>query len=580
MPSLLELLGNLKNFKYYTGTGNFNQNNLPIGGDRPGGGSSNQPYIKKPLYVNDVTGVSNAVSHAAVDTLRISKFLLDVPRGPLFLANQVGLQLMNPEVEHKQDFTTTNPTNRPTKGQGFFNNVKNISLNTANKIANQANAIENRLGSNRIFNPTGANLLAQVAGSAFGKHIPRQGFNLEVSETDKYPYIAKINNLGEGSPNNRLVKFLNTEVGLGAAAEGKRMLYSYTGGPNSFLGIGKTVINSYYSVFEPGNTTSLSLSPYSILNINNNAELGQVDQNTLATGGQSISLRTTDYAAVNRALKDSSENTTAKLSRYKTYNTHKRIGVINPGNPVSYASVPNDVVNMISLFYHEGGLGNVNTKDINDNDVSPAVIRDMIKFRIKAIDNDNPGAGIYMIFRAFLNSFSDSMGQDHNSVKYIGRGETFYAYTGFTETYSISFTIAALSKEEMKPLYQKLNYLKSTFAPDYKANKMRGNFVEMTVGDYLKYQPGIINSINITVPDGAQWEIAMDEPELGVDQNMHELPQALKVELQFTPVYNFLPRKSSRAPFIGINDSEQSNSNQHKDDKEWLTPNLNSKFTK
>ena len=37
---------------------------------------------------------------------------------------------------------------------------------------------------------------------------------------------------------------------------------------------------------------------------------------------------------------------------------------------------------------------------------------------------------------------------------------------------------------------------------------------------------------------------------------MHFLPHVLRVTLNFTPVYNFLPKKSSEAPFIGIDDSE------------------------
>ena len=38
---------------------------------------------------------------------------------------------------------------------------------------------------------------------------------------------------------------------------------------------------------------------------------------------------------------------------------------------------------------------------------------------------------------------------------------------GFNRSISLSWTVAAQSKEELIPMYQKLNYLASTCAPDY-----------------------------------------------------------------------------------------------------------------
>lgn len=75
-----------------------------------------------------------------------------------------------------------------------------------------------------------------------------------------------------------------------------------------------------------------------------------------------------------------------------------------------------------------------------------------------------------------------------NECSYVGRGESFYTYDGFRNVVSFEFTIAAMSRMEMKPLYQKLNYLRSKLWPDYKANKMRGNLVQLTIGDYIKLQ--------------------------------------------------------------------------------------------
>jgi hypothetical protein len=168
---------------------------------------------------------------------------------------------------------------------------------------------------------------------------------------------------------------------------------------------------------------------------------------------------------------------------------------------------------------------------------------------------------------------------------YVGRGEEFYIYEGFNESYTVNFTIAALSRWEMRPLYQKLNYLKSSMTPDYsKTNKMRGNIAELTVGDYVKYQPGVITSLDITVPNEANWEIAIDylKEETGPgsggnDNDMHELPMLLNVGMTFIPIYNFLPRKSAARPFIGIDDFRRGNNEPITNDninttipREWL----------
>jgi hypothetical protein len=90
-----------------------------------------------------------------------------------------------------------------------------------------------------------------------------------------------------------------------------------------------------------------------------------------------------------------------------------------------------------------------------------------------------------MHFRAFINSFSDSYNPKWNSINYVGRGNTLYNYEGFTRDVKMSFTVAAQSKQELMPMYYKLNYLASTLAPDYtNAGFMRGTLYKITMGAY------------------------------------------------------------------------------------------------
>jgi hypothetical protein len=195
-------------------------------------------------------------------------------------------------------------------------------------------------------------------------------------------------------------------------------------------------------------------------------------------------------------------------------------------------------------------------------------INDLVKFRIAAINNNRTdGSAVYMHFRAFLDSFSDSYTSNWNSVNYVGRGDTFYNYGNFDRTISLGFKVAAQSKAELIPMYKKLNFLASTLAPDYtEAGFMRGNLVRLTVGGYLYEQPGFITALTYDVPQEATWEIALNS-EGGSDASVKELPHMINVSgFSFTPIHTFLPEKSNdpnnpRSKFIALSNGVNNNYN-------------------
>ena len=205
---------------------------------------------------------------------------------------------------------------------------------------------------------------------------------------------------------------------------------------------------------------------------------------------------------------------------------------------------------------------------------------DFVKFRIAAINNDrSDGSAVYMHFRAFLDSFSDSYTSEWNPVSYVGRGDKLYNYGGFGRTINLGFTTMAQSKAELIPMYKKLNYLASTLAPDYTAaGFMRGNLVRLTVGGYLYEQPGFITGLTYDVPQESSWEIGLTATG-GADQSVKELPHMIKVSgFSFTPIHTFLPEKPNDANqpnsrFIaltnGINNNYTSNSDYNITDSQY-----------
>ena len=253
MP-LLDLKTDLKSIKY--------------GHDRPGGGSSNQPYIKTDINTVDSGinklrltsfddglvrgGVVGAINASVVDTLRIGKFFTDFPKGPLFLVKQVGLQMSNPQLEHVDTLRTDRKgTNKSIKHQGFFRNAANAITNAATAIgpfiANTANKIENKVGPTRIYN-LGVNTLSQIPLNAIGGHVVRHGF-LPIEEPSKY-YSTVVFNNNFYNHSNRLVGYANTFALGGFGTTGKwdssSELTSYLGGPGSVYGIGNTTIRKSF----------------------------------------------------------------------------------------------------------------------------------------------------------------------------------------------------------------------------------------------------------------------------------------------------------------------------------------------
>ena len=168
---------------------------------------------------------------------------------------------------------------------------------------------------------------------------------------------------------------------------------------------------------------------------------------------------------------------------------------------------------------------------------------DLVKFRIGVVDNKDPNKKTYIHFRAFINNFSDNYSANWGSQKFMGRAENFYKYEGFDRSISMDWTVAAQSKQELIPMYQKLNYLASVCAPDYSSNGyMQGNLITLTVGGWCYEQMGIMDGISLDVPGDSPWEIAINE-DGSSDSSVKELPMIINVSgFNFKPIHNFVPR--------------------------------------
>tara|TARA_R110001592_G_scaffold53769_1_gene164834 strand:+ start:7217 stop:9598 length:2382 start_codon:yes stop_codon:yes gene_type:complete len=192
---------------------------LKFGKDRPFGGDSNQPYIKSSIPSNDesisgnlgdkdfiLRGGIGAPLDALDDVIRLGKYFTDLKSisGPLFIAKQNILSRISPATQASGNQSSNNKWQKSALNEGIY---------------------------------TPLSTLVQAGIGFLGGHVDKQGINL-IRGIRTYSDVAS---LVIGSPSgggNRLVDLFNTDRGVFKGPN----IFSYSGGPNSTIGIGKTHI--------------------------------------------------------------------------------------------------------------------------------------------------------------------------------------------------------------------------------------------------------------------------------------------------------------------------------------------------
>ena len=523
-------------------------------------------------------------------------------------------------------------------------------------VSNQAERAQNRRAlNNGIYLPTST--LAQAAVNPIGGHLLKQGIDPTASTGPN----SGVNLIEEGglfsllgitdplanptyfdtvafkerknnSPSSRLIKFLDFNIETNT--QGENELYNYSGGPDSVLGVGITMLSdqrtgrnnaslSNIGFFDSTNfgyfnygefkrktvnfegaryfnndgvsntyenltgidvfnnqfkTTSDEISGNFISDVGQSVfQSGSFTSNPSAKGlGTTLNYNELQDSGTNNVLNDKNEyiqvqdvqdfrqkrtNKGANSLNY-TGSTNRIEGRVNLGNPGSKNTSKSYVT---GNTFSKNGLDKINALSLYraaDVDHSKD-INDLCKFRIGVIDNNDPSLKTYIHFRAFLDDMSDEYQANWGAEEFAGRAEKLYNYQGFDRTFNLSWTVVAQSKQELIPMYQKLNYLASVCGPDYSNNGyMRGNLIELTVGGYLFNQVGIMQGINYTVPMESPWEIAIPDEEarneLGIlsDPSVKELPFMIKVSgFSFIPIHNFVPtvQKNVFSEVVGDN---------------------------
>ena len=566
-----------------------NLKSLRFGGDRPASGTSNQPYIVKDIpsgigYLRDGMPLQSgpdfilrdgylAPIKALTDISRLAQMFIDLksPRGIFFTLKQN--LLSKASVKTQASF-----------GAGYFGGAMNqgayLPIGTLLDAGlGWAGIHLNKNGLNPVGSlggPAGVNRGARGGAGALNPYSVVVRNDQSLIENRLVDFESKISRDQSGkygsntsSPLGQAIESITSGIANFNVNPGEKqdtpVLYSYGGGPGSILGIGKTFIfkeqprynairnyknlsitypgwsgvqpsglstllygDTFRSYSESELTTRRGLYPKSFMNFVIDSEV-EFDEE-LGNVVSKIIHKAPDYTTQNKALRIALGDPGQHIT-YAVDGTNKERNVFNYGIP-AFEMEALDKITALKMYEAE-----------SPDHVLP--INDLVKFRI-AVVNNGPSEGkkaTYIHFRAYINGFKDNYAAAWNDTQYVGRGNVFKNYSGFTRDISMGFTVMATSKAELIPMFAKLNFLASSLAPDYNnAGFMMGNMVRMTVGGYLYEVPGVLTSLTYTIPDDTTWEIAIDN-EGNSDPTVKELPHRIEVSLAFTPVENFLPSR-------------------------------------
>lgn len=181
--------------------------------------------------------------------------------------------------------------------------------------------------------------------------------------------------------------------------------------------------------------------------------------------------------------------------------------------------------------------------------ISGRVTKDFIKFfltgpSLTPFTNDKDKVDDVMVFRAIITSLTDSYNPSWSPTQFIGRADPSYNYTGYSRDINLDFTVYATDRDELKPIWRKLNALAGYTAPEYDGSSiaLKGPYLRLTVGDLYYQQPLIINSLYFTLQDSeTTWETNIEE-----DMENMEVPKQIQVSLGGTLITDYLPQKGGR----------------------------------
>jgi hypothetical protein len=160
---------------------------------------------------------------------------------------------------------------------------------------------------------------------------------------------------------------------------------------------------------------------------------------------------------------------------------------------------------------------------VNALEVGAGEKNDLVHLWFKAESGDR------VQFRGTVSSIIETFSPDWSAVKYGGRADSGYKYDSFNRSLTFNFQVTATSRIEMKPIWQKLQYLSTMTMPSYydDGKGYSGNLIKFRLGNLFIGKLAFFNSFTYTMSTDMPWEISPKGMESGYD--IGELPRSIDV---------------------------------------------------
>lgn len=133
-------------------------------------------------------------------------------------------------------------------------------------------------------------------------------------------------------------------------------------------------------------------------------------------------------------------------------------------------------------------------------------VKDLIKFRFESVGFAGTN-GKAIIFRAYINSLSDTFSPSWQGNQDQGRADPKVLYSSFGREISVNFKVVVHSADEQHNVWDKLSALARNTYPVYAGNGFHGQFIRVTIGDLYVGQYMYITSLQYDWDNETPWEI-------------------------------------------------------------------------
>ena len=202
--------------------------------------------------------------------------------------------------------------------------------------------------------------------------------------------------------------------------------------------------------------------------------------------------------------------------------THRRgrTRVLDDGTNVLYST------NEVSLDKKYGFAEAGKFDTVGKQDVDNETLADLVPIKFTLYNGTDITATL--VFRGFIESLSDDMSGNWDSIRYIGRAEELYSYSGFSRGINLNFQIPVFSAQEQTPVLNKVNALKSAVLPKYKNNLPVATFCKLRIGDLIGEDTTyvVLTGVNQTIENDVPWSVGSDNLLL---PQLHKLSVSMKV---------------------------------------------------